>query len=94
MSSLSKLGRVIICLKATFPVCWAANPTKKQSLYVQYIDRFLPVSRFIPNHNQEPPPPQAGEGIFSKTWGNLYGFGSELVLNDDTPWHRPHAVSH
>ena len=25
------------------------------------------------------PPPQAGEGIFSKTWGNLYVFESELV---------------
>jgi hypothetical protein len=34
------------------------------------------------NNAKEPlpnPPPQAGEGIFSKTWGHLYGFESELV---------------
>jgi hypothetical protein len=41
----SHLGRVIICSKAAFPVCWAVNSAKKQSIYGQYIDRFLPVSR-------------------------------------------------
>ena len=42
---LDTLGRVIICSKAAFPVCWAVNSAKKQSIYGQYIDRFLPVSR-------------------------------------------------
>jgi hypothetical protein len=36
----------------------------------------------LKNNAKDPlpnPPPQAGEGIFSKTWGNFYGFESELV---------------
>ena len=37
----------------------------------------------LKNNAKDPlpnPPPQAGEGIFSKTWGNVYVFESELVL--------------
>jgi hypothetical protein len=40
-------------------------------------------NNILKNNAKDPlpnPPPQAGEGIFSKTWGNLYGFESALVL--------------